>query len=56
MQQISRRARARKWDFNNVAKQFYWNLNSAWVFSCNFAKYSENIFLEENFWETAFVY
>ena len=24
-----------KCDFNKVAKQFYWNLTSAWVFSCS---------------------
>ena len=28
-----------KCDFNKVAKQFYWNHTSAWVFSCNFATY-----------------
>ena len=56
MQQIYRKARAKKCDFNNVAKQFCWNLTSAWVFSCKFANYFENMFLEENFWETAFVH
>ena len=36
----------------NVAKRFYWNLTSAWLFSCKFAKYFQNTFLEEHFWGT----
>ena len=56
MQQIYRRALAQKCDFNNVANQFYWNLTFAWVFSCKFAKYFENAFLEEHCWESAFVH
>ena len=56
MQQTYRRAPAQKYDFNNVVKQFYWNLTSAWVFSCKFAKYFENTFLEEHPLETAFVH
>ena len=34
----------RKCDFNIVAKQLYWNQTSAWLFSCKFAVYFENIF------------
>ena len=56
MQQIYRRVRAQKCDFINVAKQFYWNLTSAWVFSCKFGKYFENTFLEEHCCETALVH
>ena len=39
MQQIDRRTTMPKFDFNKVAKQLYWNHNSAWVFSCKFAAY-----------------
>ena len=56
MQQIYRRVRAQKCDFINVAKQFYWNVTSAWVFSCKFGKYFENTFLEEHCWEAAFAH
>ena len=27
-----------------IAKQLYWNLTSAWVFSCKFAAYFQNTF------------
>ena len=33
-----------KCDFNKVAKQFYWNHTSAWVFSYIFAAYFLNTF------------
>ena len=47
MQQIYRRTSISKCDFNKVAKQLYWNQTSAWVLSCKFAAYFQNIF----FWE-----
>ena len=56
MEQSYRRAPAQKCDFNNVTKQFYWNLTSTWVFSCKIAKYFENFFLEEHLLETAFIH
>ena len=34
--------------------QFYWNHTSAWVFSCNFAVYFQNVFLYYHLWQTAF--
>ena len=46
MQQES--TRTQKCYFNNVAKQFYWNLTSAWVFSSKFAKDFQKTFLEEH--------
>ena len=42
MQQIYRRTSMLKGDFNNVAKQLYWNHTSASVFSCKFAAYFQN--------------
>ena len=39
MQQIYRRILMPTCDFNNVAKQLYWNRTSAWVLSCKFAAY-----------------
>ena len=45
-----------KCDFNKIAKQLYWNHTSAWVFSCKFAAYFENIFSYENLWATASEY
>ena len=39
MQQIYRRTPIPKCHFNIVAKQLYWNRNSAWVFSCEFTSY-----------------
>ena len=44
MQQIYRRIPMPKCDFNKVAKQLYWNRTSAWVFSCKFTAYFQNIF------------
>ena len=44
MQQIYRRTPMRKCDFNKVAKHFYWNHTSAWVFSCMFAAYFQTLF------------
>ena len=32
--------------FKKVAKQLYWNHNSAWVFSCKFIAYFQNPFLK----------
>ena len=39
MQQIYKRTPMTRCDFKKVAKQFYWNHTSAWVFSCKFAVY-----------------
>ena len=39
MQQIYRRTPVPKSDFNNIAKQLYWNYTSAWVISGKFAKH-----------------
>ena len=44
MQQIYRRTPMPKCDFNNVAKQLYWNHTSVLVFSCKFAAYFQNTF------------
>ena len=44
MQQIYGKTPMSKWDFNKVAKQLYWNHTSAWVLSCKFAGYFQNIF------------
>ena len=44
MKQIYRRTLMPKCDFNNVAKQLYWNRTLAWVFSCKFAVYFQNTF------------
>ena len=46
------RTHMREWDFNKVANQFYWNHISAWVFSCRFARYFQNTFLQEQLWGT----
>ena len=37
-----------KCDFNKVAKQLYWNRNSARVFSCKFPAYFQNTFSIEH--------
>ena len=42
-----------KCDFNIVALQLYWNHTLAWVFSCTFAAYFQNTFLQEQLWRTA---
>ena len=47
MQQIYRRTPMPKCNFNKVAKQLYWNLTLAWVFSCKFAAYFQNNFSEQ---------
>ena len=39
-----------KCDFNKVAKQLYWNQTSAWMFSCKFAAYFQDIFSQEHLW------
>ena len=39
MQQIYRRTPVPKSDFNNNAKQLYWNYTSAWVISGKFTKH-----------------
>ena len=44
MQQIYRRTPMLKCDFNQFAKQLYWNRTSAWVYSCKFAAYFQNTF------------
>ena len=44
IQQIYRRIPMPKCDLNKVAKELYWNGTSAWLFSCKFAAYSQNIF------------
>ena len=46
----------KKWDFNKVAKQLYWNCTSAWVFSCKFAAYSQNTFSSEHLWRAASIW
>ena len=53
MQQIYRRTPMLKYDFNKLAKQLYWNHTSAWVLSCKFAIYFQNIFLWEHVWKAA---
>ena len=53
MQQICWRTHMPKCDFNKVALQLYWNRTSAWVFSCKFAAYFENIFSKEHPWTAA---
>ena len=45
MQLTYKKAPVQKCDFNKVAKQFYWNLTSVWVFFCKFPAYFQNIFL-----------
>ena len=42
MQQIYRRAPMPKCNFKKVAKQFYWNFTSAWMFSCKFDDHFQN--------------
>ena len=53
MQQIYRRTPLPKCDFKKVAKQLYWNRTSAWVFSCKFVAYFQNIFFQEHLWTAA---
>ena len=47
MRQIYSRAPIPKYD--------YWNLTSAWVFSCKFAAYFQNTFSQEHLWVVASV-
>ena len=47
MQQMYRRTPMPKGDFDKVAKvakQLHWNHTSAWVFSCKFAAYFQDMF------------
>ena len=44
-----------KCDFSKAALQLYSNHTSAWVFSCEFASYFQNIFLKEHLWRAASV-
>ena len=44
IKQIFRRIPMPKCDFNIFAIQLYWNCTLAWVFSCQFAAYFQNIF------------
>ena len=53
MQQIYRRMPMLKRDFFKDAKQFYRNHTSAWVLSCKFAAYFQNMFSLEHLWTTA---
>ena len=46
MQQIYRITPIPKCDFNKFALQLYWNRTSAWVLSCKFTAYFQNIFLK----------
>ena len=55
MRQIYRRPSLPKCDFNEFAKQLYWNHTSAWVLSCRFAAYFQNNFSEEHLWRAASV-
>ena len=50
MQHIYRRTPMPKYNFNNVAKQLYWNRTLAWVFSCKLAIYFQNTFSQEHLW------
>ena len=42
-----------KCDFNKVAKQLYRNYTSAWVYSCKFAAYFQNMISYEHLWAAA---
>ena len=42
-----------KCDLNKVTLQLYWNRISAWVFSCKFTTYFQNIFSWEHLWVAA---
>ena len=50
VQKILRRTPMPKCDFSKIAKQLYWNLTSAWVFSCKFAAYFQNTFVWDHLW------
>ena len=51
MQQIYRRTPMSKCDFNEIAKQLYWNHTSAWPFPWIFAAYFQNTFSSEHLWK-----
>ena len=53
MQQIYKRTRTPKFDFNKAALQLYWNHTSAWVFSWKFVAYFQKTFSWENLWKDA---
>ena len=53
MQQIYRRTPVRKCDFNEVAKQLYWNHTSARVLSFKLTAYFQNTFSQEHLWTAA---
>ena len=44
LQQIYRKKPMPKCVFNKVAKQLYWNLTLAWVFSCKFVQFFRTAF------------
>ena len=48
IQQIYRRTPMLKCDFNELAKQLYWNCTLTLVFSCKFAAYLQNTFSEKH--------
>ena len=48
MHQIYRWTSMPKYDFNKIAIQLYWNHTSAWLFSCKFAAFFQNIFFYEH--------
>ena len=52
-EQIYRRTSIPKYDFNKVAKQFYINHNSVWMFSCKLAACFQNNFSWEHLWRAA---
>ena len=54
MQQIYSRTPLRKFAFNKIALQLYWNRTSAWVFSCKFVTYFQNTFSTEHLWTVSY--
>ena len=40
-------------DFNNIAKELYWERTLARVFSCKFVAYFQNTVSEEHLWRAA---
>ena len=55
MQQFHKKTPMQKYDFNKVAKQLYWNCISAWLLSCKFAAFFQNIFSYKHVLVTASV-
>ena len=53
MQQIYKRTRMPKFDFNKAALQLCWNHTSAWVFSWKFVAYFQKTFSWERLWKAA---